>query len=96
MSFITTDDIPPLGKVCFGPVGKVQTDLRDVEIMTLKSQIVILESALYAALRLRGLGEAYHDNLALIGERRKYTEKMNDIETQIRDALNMKTEGKSK
>lgn len=94
MGLISIDDsgVPPVQPQRRRPLCSMSIEEKDLKILALNARIQSLESALYAALRLRGLSEAYHDNLAFVGERRKYNDQMNDIEKQIREALQMQAE----
>lgn len=67
---------------------------KDIEIALLNEQIREMRSALFAALRLRGLSVALHEKEALMDEKQKCFRTINQIQAQIENALRWKFQPK--
>lgn len=94
MSFLMDDD----GNIRHnnGALAERRKDdkAKDLEIALLNEQITEMRSALFAALRLRGLSVALHEKEALADEKQKYFRTINQIQAQIENALRWKFQTK--
>ncbi len=94
MSFLMDDE----GKIRHGNGNFVERRRgekdKDIKIALLEDQVKEMRSALYAALRLRGLSVALHEKEALMDDRQKYFRTINEIQGQIENALRWKFQPK--